>query len=227
MTGADERPRRPLLIGISGPIGCGKSTVAGILRGLGGTVIDADALARRATAAGSATLPLIRERFGDAVFDDAGMLDRAALADQVFGDPIALADLERIVHPRVRGLVEQELQRATANDSPFNVIEAIKLVEGGLAMSCDEVWLIACEPGTQRERLAARGADPADSEQRLEAQGPSLVARLSDLLAAQGAGAHGRRPRLRTISTEGTLDDTRERVEDALADALDDERRRV
>src|SRR5215210_7093298 len=132
--------RRPLLIGLTGPIGCGKSTVARMLGDLGGYVIDADILARHATDPGRPTLPRIRERFGDAVFTAAGELDRAAMASIAFDDPRALAQLEQIIHPEVRHLVEAELRGTAAADSPFVVIEAIKLVEGGLAERCDEVW---------------------------------------------------------------------------------------
>ena len=136
--------RTPLLIGITGPIGCGKSTVAAILHELGGEVIDADVLARRATDPGRATLPAIRARFGDEVFTSDGELDRSAMATVVFADPAALADLELIVHPEVRKMVDATLEKASADDAPFVVIEAIKLVEGGLAQRCDEVWLIEC-----------------------------------------------------------------------------------
>lgn len=202
----------PLLIGLTGPIGCGKSTVARMLADLGGTIIDADQLARRATEHGAPALSQIRERFGDHVFTPSGSLDRAALADVVFNDSQALADLERIVHPHVRLLVDQHLADAASERVPFAAVEAIKLVEGGLADRCTDVWLVDCQPDTQRKRLAARGLDESDLEQRIAAQGEGL----NDRLAAQ---LDGRVP-VRRLSTEGSLDETRERVEDALADAL-------
>jgi dephospho-CoA kinase len=90
-------------------------------------------------------------------------------------------------------------------------IEAIKLVEGGLAERCDEVWLVECAPEAQRARLAARGVAAEDAEQRLAAQGRDLAGRLEALLAD--------RPH-RRLSTDSTLDETRDRVEDALASAL-------
>ena len=121
---------RPVLIGLTGPIGCGKSTVAAFLREIGGVIVDADDLAREATAPGSAALPEIRKRFGDAVFVGNGALDRAALAEIVFADVDALAALESIVHPRVRVLVDERLEAATRDRVPFAVVEAIKLVEG-------------------------------------------------------------------------------------------------
>ncbi len=196
-----------LIIGLTGPIGCGKSTVAAMLAELGGAVIDADALARDVTAPGEPALGAIRDRFGDAVFERSGALDRSALGAVVFSDAAALRDLEAIVHPGVRRLVEERLDRVRREGDPFVVIEAIKLVEGGLAARCDEVWLIECPADVQRERLAGRGMDAADIGRRLAAQGTDLAERLS---------AHASR----RFDTSGTQEDIRERVEDALADVL-------
>ncbi len=204
---------RPPIIGLTGPIGCGKSTVGRMLAELGGSVIDADDLARRATGKGVPALSAIRQRFGDDVFAADGSLDRAALAAVVFDDREALADLERIVHPEVRRLVNAELERAAAEEAPFVAVEAIKLVEGGLAERCDEVWLIECDPATQRQRLAQRGSTPDDVERRLAAQGPDLAERLAVTLGERNA-------RTRRLSTEGSLADVRASVEDALADLL-------
>lgn len=203
----------PLLIGLTGPIGCGKSNIGRVLADLGGTVIDADVLARRATEPGSAALPQIRERFGDGVFDADGELDRAALAAVVFDDAAALADLERIVHPQVRRLLDIALAEAATEHVPFVVVEAIKLVEGGLAERCDEVWLVECSVATQRARLAHRGASPDDIDRRLAAQGPDLAERLATWLAGRSGVRH--------VSTEGTLAETQVVVEDALAAALE------
>ncbi len=195
------------MIGLTGPIGCGKSTIAGMLLDLGAIVIDADALAREATGPGAPTLPRIRERFGGDVFEPDGTLDRAAVAAVVFEDTAALRDLEAIVHPDVRRRVEDALAAAAGSAAMLVVVEAIKLIEGGLAARCDEVWLVECDPQTQRERLAARGMTVADVERRLATQGPDLGERLA---------SHA----TRRLSTDGELDATRERVEDALADAL-------
>lgn len=204
---------KPLLIGLSGPIGCGKSTVARMLAELGGVTIDADQLARRVADPGGEALPAIRARFGDAVIASDGELDRAALAQMVFHDASALADLEGIVHPHVRRLIDRRLAEAERDEAPFVVIEAIKLVEGGLADRCDEVWLIECQPATQRSRLATRGAQPDDIERRMAAQGPELVDRLIARL--------GDRPGVRRLSTDRAIDETRSMVEDALADAIE------
>jgi dephospho-CoA kinase len=208
-----EQATRPLLIGLTGPIGCGKSNIGRVLGELGGTVIDADELAREATAPGGPALDEVRARFGNGVFDDRGELDRRALGTLVFSDREALADLERIVHPHVRRLFEAAMARATAEHVPFVVLEAIKLVEGGLAARCDEVWLIECAPATQRARLAKRGTSAEDVERRIATQGPDLARHLAEML--------GDRPGVRHILTEGSLDETRGLTEDALADALE------
>ncbi len=207
----DDSP--PVLIGLTGPIGCGKSTVAGFLRDVGGVVIDADDLAREATAPGSTALPEIRARFGDAVLDEHGHLDRTAMAKVVFSDAAALADLERIVHPRVRVLVDQHIESATRDRVPFATVEAIKLAEGGLADRCHEVWIVDCTPSTQRARLAGRGASADDIDRRLATQGDDLARRLGEDLEG--------RVRVRVLSTDGSIGETREMVEDYLAEALD------
>jgi len=198
---------RPLLIGLTGPIGCGKSTVAALLGELGARVIDADTEARAATARGEATLPAIRQRFGSGVFAPDGSLDRAALARIVFADAAALADLEAIVHPEVRRRIEAALESAAEAGALVVVVEAIKLVEGGLSARCDEVWMVTCREPEQRSRLALRGMPPEEAARRIASHGADLVQRLEQHAT-------------RWIGTDGTLDETRERVEDALADAL-------
>jgi len=170
---------RPVVIGLTGPIGCGKTAVARWLAARGGWVIDADDLAREITAPGGPALSAIRERFGAEVFAPDGSLDRAALAAVVFPDPVALAALEAVVHPAVGALVQARLAEAAAAGVRFVVVEAIKLVESGLARLCDEVWLVECSPGTQRARLSSRGMDPADAERRIAAQGVDLAERLA------------------------------------------------
>jgi dephospho-CoA kinase len=199
-----------IVIGLTGPIGCGKSTVAAHLATRGGLVIDADALARVVTSPGRPALPAIRARFGDAVFDDRGELDRSALATIVFDDPVALKHLEAIVHPAVRAEVEARLASAEAEAAPFTVIEAIRLVEGGLAARCTEVWLVACDRPTQRARLRQRHMDPADAERRIAAQG-DITERTAP------AATH-------ILRTDGALDGVLAMTDELLRTALDRDR---
>lgn len=177
MSAAGAPRRRPVVIGLTGPIGCGKSTIARWLGELGAVVLDADAVAREVTGAGAPTLAAIRARFGPAVFAADGSLDRSALGRIVFADPVALRDLEAIVHPAVRPRILDALDGAATAGAPAVVVEAIKLVQGGLAELCDEVWLVTCSAAAQRARLAARGLAPDEVALRRRAQ-QGLVRRL-------------------------------------------------
>ncbi len=166
-------------IGLTGPIGCGKSTVAGWLGERAGVVlVDADDVAREVVEPGEPALEAVIERFGGDLRRADGTLDRAALGRIVFADPVALRDLESIIHPAVRPRVLAAIAVAETGDAVAVVIEAIKLVEGGLADVCDEVWLVTCDPGAQRHRLVGRGTTEDDAASRIEAQG-DIVGRLA------------------------------------------------
>ncbi len=206
MTDPTTQCDRPLRIGLTGPIGCGKSTVAGVLVARGALLIDADMLARAVTEPGEPALPAIARRFGHELLRADGSLDRAALGRIVFADPDALRDLEGIVHPAVRPRILAALAAADRTQARVVVVEAIRLVDGGYVDLVDEVWLVTCPPEAQRARLAARGLDPAEAGRRIAAQ--------TDLLARAAAQAN------RRIETGGTLRDTETAVEEALAAAL-------
>jgi dephospho-CoA kinase len=137
--------------------------------------------------------------FGDAVrVGGAGALDRAALARIVFSDPDALRRLEAILHPLVRQRILAAIDDARARDAPAVVVEAIKLVEGGLAALCDEIWLVTCGATAQRERVIDRGTPADDADRRIAAQN-GLTSRL-------------RPAATRIIDTTGPLGDARARV---------------
>lgn len=171
MSGPAGGSRGTVRIGITGPIGCGKSTVARWLAEAGAVVVDADLLARDVTARGEPALTAIAARFGDRYFQPDGSLDRAALGRLVFGDPAALRDLEAIVHPAVRPRIERAVAAAEEAGAPVVAMEAIKLVEAGYAAACDEVWLVVCGAAEQRRRLVGRGDDPDQADARIAAQG--------------------------------------------------------
>ena len=200
-----------LRIGLTGPIGCGKSTVATWLAELGAVVVDADEIARQVTAIGEPALDDVIATFGEAYRRPDGSLDRSALGRLVFSDAAALRELEAIVHPAVRPRIEAAVATAEQGDAVAVVIEAIKLVEAGYAEECDEVWLVTCDPDTQRRRLVGRGSTSAEADQRIAAQG-DVGARLAPKAT-------------RLIDSSGTEEIVRRRVEDAwkaaLGDALD------
>ncbi len=195
-------------IGLTGPIGCGKTTVAGWLAERGAVVIDADVVAREMTAPGQPAHDAILSLFGDGVRATDATLDRAALARVVFRDPVYLAQLEAIVHPVVRPRILELIAEAEEAGAPAVVIEAIKLVEGGLAQICDEVWLVICAGTVQRERVIDRGATPDDADQRIAGQA-GIVERLRPVAT-------------RVIDTSGPMADARARVAAAWASALPD-----
>jgi dephospho-CoA kinase len=161
-----------IVIGLTGPIGCGKSTIAGWLGERPAVVvIDADIVAREVVEPGEPALDAVIARFGEGLRRADGSLDRAALGRIVFADPAALRDLEAIVHPAVRPRILARIEQARVDGAPALVLEAIKLVEGGLAVFCDEVWLVTCDPAVQLERGVGRGSSAADATRRIEAQG--------------------------------------------------------
>jgi dephospho-CoA kinase len=150
------------VIGLTGNIGCGKSTVAGMLRDLGVATIDADAVTRQVRNNDALVRLRIEERFGT--------LHPAELAEIVFSDPAALADLEEILHPPVRDEVRARLAELIAAGAPVACIEAIKLLESPLRDRCDETWVVRCEEADALARLAARGMDEAAARARLANQ---------------------------------------------------------
>ena len=196
-----------LRIGITGPIGCGKSTVARWLGERAGVrVIDADHEARLVLAPGTPEVEAVYKRFGPTLRRPNGELDRAALGRIVFADATALHDLEAIVHPAVRPRILTAIDVAEAAGARAVAIEAIKLVEGGLAELCDEVWLVDCDPAVQLERLIGRGDPAEDASARISAQG-DIVERL-------------RARATRVVDTSGDPASTRAAVDALLDEAL-------
>jgi dephospho-CoA kinase len=161
---------RPLLIGLTGNIGTGKSTVAQMLAELGAEVIDADRVAHGVMRAGTPAHTRIVETFGPGVLGHDGEIDRTRLGALVFADPAALARLEAIVHPAT---LEAIHRRIGATSADVAVVEAIKLIEAGLADACDSVWVTTCRPEQQVYRIVGgRGLSRAEAEQRVRAQPP-------------------------------------------------------
>ena len=156
------------VVGLTGPIGAGKSTVAAMLRDLGAKVLDADALARDEQSRGTLGYSAIVQQFGTKVLGEDKEIDRKKLAEEVFADPQKLATLERILHPRVIARILEA--RKMLREGEVLVIEAIKLLESGLRNICDEIWVVHAPRGTMLERLAARGLPRAEAELRLGSQ---------------------------------------------------------
>lgn len=156
------------MIGLTGPMGAGKSTVAQMLRELGAKVIDADAIVQQERSRGTVGYSAIVQQFGTKVLGQDKEIDPAKLAAEVFGDPAKLAQLERIVHPRVVARVLEARQMLGGRD--VLVVEAIKLLESQIRSLFDQVWVVVAPREATIERLARRGVPVAEAEARLRHQ---------------------------------------------------------
>jgi dephospho-CoA kinase len=192
-----------LLVGLTGGIGSGKSTVASMLEELGAVVFDADALARQAVEPGTPGHDLVVERFGPNVLLPGGDLDREALASIVFADPAARRDLEAIVHPEVRRLFAEGCERYDGTDTVV-VFSAPLLVETGMHTAFDVLVVVSASAQTQVERLMReRAMSEAAIRARIDAQLPlEAKAEVADVI----------------VDNEGSRDDLRPQVERLWAD---------
>jgi dephospho-CoA kinase len=188
-----------LVVGLTGNIGSGKSSVARLLGARGVPVIDADVLAREAVAAGSPALAAIVARWGAAVLAADGTLDRAALRRIVFASAPDRAALDAIVHPAVKARRDSLLAAARERGEPVVVCDIPLLFEAGLASDVDVVLLIDAPRDVRLERLVRdRGLSRAEALAMIDAQFPAETKR-----ARSGY----------VINNDGTLDTLRARVD--------------
>jgi dephospho-CoA kinase len=160
------------VIGLTGNIATGKSTVAAVMRDLGAQVLDADVLAHEVMQPGTATFDQVVAEFGPAMLQPDGAIDRKRLGALVFADSAALGRLEAIVHPAVIAEQERLLNRwQSERPGGIVVIEAIKLIESGIAKRCDALWVVTSGRETQVERLMTqRSLTRHEAELRVDAQ---------------------------------------------------------
>jgi len=152
-------PRRPLVVGLTGGIGSGKSTVADRMVALGAALVDTDAIAHALTAPGGDALPAIRAAFGDAVIAPDGRMDRAAMRAIAFSDPSARRRLESILHPMIRARTQTGIDAAIDAHAPYVLVAVPLLVESGEARSrYDRVLVVDCPREVQIERTMRRSA---------------------------------------------------------------------
>ena len=166
------------LVGLTGGIASGKSTVARLIAGRGIPVLDADQLARQAVEPGQPALAEIARLWPQAISGD-GRLDRRALGAIVFADGAARARLEAILHPRIAALADQQAAALAAQGHPLAFYEASLLVETGRHRHLDGLVVVTVTPETQLARATARdGLSPEEARARIAAQLP-----LADKLA--------------------------------------------
>ncbi len=161
-------PSSPIIIGLTGNIGVGKSAVLDVLRKLGAHTIDADKVAHSVMLPGGLAYDDVIAAFGPEILLSDGSINRRHLANIVFAFPDKLARLEAIVHPAVERAVQAEIEAA---DTPVVVIEAIKLLEGELKSICDEIWVVTAPEDVQIARLIQqRGMTKRQARGRMRSQ---------------------------------------------------------
>jgi dephospho-CoA kinase len=197
-----------LHVGLTGGIGCGKTTVAGMMRELGCIVVEADPLAHRLIEPGQPAYEEVINEFGRQVRAADGRIDRAKLAAIVFADRAKLDLLNRIVHPRVIEALDRQLaELERAQPQAVVVVEAALLVESGYHKPLDRLVVVWCQPEQQIERLvnprSGRGMTREQAERRLASQIPlEEKRRLADY----------------EINCSGSLEETRRQVEHVVAE---------
>ena len=163
-----------LVIGLTGGIACGKSTLSLALAELGAVIIDGDVLSRELTAANGAALPAIREAFGDGVFHPDGTLNRRTLGTVVFADDAARDALDGIMQPMLREMIVRGIEDARKSGAAVCVLDMPLLYEKDLDSLCDRVWCAYVPRETQLARLMERdGFTREEAEARLRSQLPA------------------------------------------------------
>ena len=154
------------IIGLTGGIACGKSTVSTELRAHGAAIIDADALAHELSQPHQPIYNAYVERFGSEIVAADGTLDRAAIARRVFADPAVHAEVEAIAHPIIRRAAEERLRAARDENKRAAVLDVPLLFEAGWDALADETWVVALPREEQLARLLARDKTMCESEAR-------------------------------------------------------------
>ncbi|MHB1042318.1 MAG: dephospho-CoA kinase [Eubacteriales bacterium] len=165
-----------IVIGLTGSMGSGKSTVSHKLKELGAVVIDADQVARDVVEPGMPALHEIVQSFGKDILREDGTLDRRKLGALVFAEPAAMARLNAITHPRIEETIVREVDKYRSlpgAEGTVLVIEAPLLLEIGLNRRMDEIWVVKLDEDIEVNRLAERDKiSPAEARRRLAAQLP-------------------------------------------------------
>lgn len=179
-----------MILGVTGGIASGKSTVTEIFRSLGATVVSADELAREIVRPGGTVLRQLVERFGRGILRDDGTLNRERLAQTIFADSAARRALNRITHPAIAALAEERLRKASREGAPLVIYEAPLLYEAGSEGRVTAVLVVAIDERLQLRRLMERdGLDEAAARARVVAQMPQAekVARADYVIDNSGS----------------------------------------
>ncbi len=171
---------RPLVIGLTGGIGSGKSTVADLLVERGAALVDTDRIAHELTAPGGDAIAPIRTAFGEGVIAADGRLDRAAMRSIAFSDPAARRRLEGILHPMIRARTQAGIEAAVAAGAPYVLVAVPLLVESGdWRGRYDRVLVVDCPEPVQVDRVMSRSALPREQVEAILAAQATRAQRLA------------------------------------------------
>lgn len=189
------------VIGLTGGLASGKSTVSSYLREKGAVILDADIIARELMEPGQPAWLEVVRYFGRDILNEDGSINRQLLAERVFTSSEELALLNTLTHPLVRQEIVRRLNELNRQQlpPPAAVVDAPLLIEAGLTDLVEEVWLVAVEPERQIERAVARGLTAEEARRRLAAQWP-----LEKKLAYAN----------RVIDNNGSREETRRQVDE-------------
>jgi dephospho-CoA kinase len=191
-----------MVIGITGGIGSGKTTVTEYLRGEGFSIIDADEISRESVAPGNPALAALADAFGDEILNPDGSLDRKKLAALTFASESATARLNEITHGDIIGRIKTRLNAHGEKGRPV-FISAPLLYESGLDKLCREVWVITADEQTRVKRAAARDALP---EKEIKARAARQMSEEKKIIKAD-----------RTIDNNGDIESLKKEISIALA----------
>ena len=198
----NDRPFR--LVGVTGGIGSGKSTVCKCFADLGRLVLSADDIARSLTEGDDGVRAAVRKEFGAAVFRKDGTLDRAGLAKEAFASAAATSRLNAIVHPRVFEEIDRRLaQESAARKEPYVVIEAALIYESGMDEWLDRVVVVDAPESIRISRVVARDGSTAEEvRQRMKAQWPAREkVRLADVVIVNDRNTLALETKVRFVDT--------------------------
>jgi len=166
--------RLPLLVGVTGGIGSGKSTVCAMLAGMGCELFEADRIAKELQLEDPEVIRGIEELFGSAIYSRGGsgqlQIDRKAIASVVFSDPEKLAAVNRLIHPKVREAFVREVKRCAREGKRILCKEAAILFEAGADRDLDRIIVVAANDGLRLDRVVARGLGREEAKKRMQAQ---------------------------------------------------------
>ena len=187
------------VIGLTGGIGSGKSTVSRLLAELGAVIIDADKVGHEAFKPDTEGWREVAAAFGRQILAADGKIDRKKLGEIVFGNPDSLERLNRIMHPRIHSMVKAQLKQYQRQGVEIVVLEAPLLIESGWASTVDEVWVTVAPEATVLRRL----------QERMGFSKPQSLARIRSQLSPEERARHADV----IIDTDCDLDELKARVE--------------